>query len=322
MTDTAQTEEVVEVAKPLLDLDAMLEDLHNGFPEPEEKAGKSEDDEEFARSAPYTGVGRTADTDVPGDEPEPEDQAAVDQTLETLLPPGYVQVGDEVLPENEWKALLELNRRVKTDPDTATRVRAAILGEKPVVEQVPDPDQLPVWLNPDDEQAVFLFRQQQRIDRELTEVRQQEATRQQQAKLSAQETRKVQVLDAFRTGMKEFRDEHPALGPEEMKEIISRASSMGLLENPEKVGETLQGGIITALDTAMWSLPDIREKVAGGATVPDKQKQSSTRKQKSSALSSSTGSVVRTQSQEPTPTNRKEVMASALNFLRSGSVAE
>ena len=35
MTDTAQTEEVVEVAKPFLDLDAMLEDLHNGFPQEE-----------------------------------------------------------------------------------------------------------------------------------------------------------------------------------------------------------------------------------------------------------------------------------------------
>lgn len=317
---TAQEEEVVEVAKPLLDLDAMLEDLHNGFPEPEE-GGKPEDDEEFARSAPYSGS-RTADTDVPGDEPEPGDQEAGDQTLDTLLPPGYVQVGDEVLPETEWKALLELNRRVKAEPDTASRVRAAILGEKPAVEQAPDPDALPVWLNPDDEQGVFLFRQQQRIDRELTEVRQQEATRQQQAQLSAAETRKAQVIDAFRTGMKEFRTEHPVLQPDDMKVIIDRAASMGLLDKPEKVGETLQGGILVALDTAMWSLPDIREKVAAGATVRDKQKESSTRKQKSSALSSSTGSVVRTQSQEPTPTNRKEVMASALDFLRSGSVSE
>ena len=310
MTDTAQTEEVVEVAKPFLDLDAMLEDLHNGFSQ-----------EEAEVETPTVENG-TADTDVPGDEPGSEDQTESDPALEAVLPPGYVQVGDEVLPENEWKALLELNRRVKNEPETATRVRAAILGEKPVVEQASDPDALPVWLNPDDEQAVFMFRQQQRIDRELQEIKAQEAQRAQQAQLSAEETRKSQVIDAFRTGMKEFREEHPDLQPDDMKSIIDRAASMGLLENPEKVGETLTGGILVALDTAMWSLPEVRQKVMAGATVPDKQKQSSTRKQKSSALSSSTGSVVRTQSQESTPTNRKEVMASALNFLRSGSVSE
>ena len=104
MTDTAQTEEVVEVAKPFLDLDAMLEDLHNGFPQ-----------EEAEVETPTVENG-TADTDVPGDEPGSEDQTESDPALEAVLPPGYVQVGDEVLPENEWKALLELNRRVKDEP--------------------------------------------------------------------------------------------------------------------------------------------------------------------------------------------------------------
>jgi hypothetical protein len=97
---------------------------------------------------------------------------------------------------------------------------------------------------------------------------------------------------------------------------------MGLLENPEKIGQTLSGGIVKALELSMWDIPEYRAKVAAGGTVLSQEQKSQDRKQKSSALSSSTGSTPRTQSQEPTPTNRREVMSSALEFLRSGSVTD
>ena len=318
MTDTAQTEdEVVEYRPPMLDIDAMLDTLHNELQvdDPEESGVKPEDDENFGLSKPYGTPEGVVDT-----EEVPEGDAG--QADPDLLPPGYVRVGEEVLSETEARALLELNRRVKDDPDTATRVRNALLGQQPTQEQAPDPDALPAWLDPDDQQAVFQYRQTQRIDAELQEIKRNEAQRVQQQALSQEEARRVEVIDAFRGSMKEFRDDHPTFGPEDLKVITDRAASMGLLESPEKVGGTLRAGIVTALDTAMWSMPEYRERAASGATVPTKEQKSATRKQKSSALSSSTGSVVRTQSQEPTPTTRKEVVAGALDFLRSGQVAD
>jgi hypothetical protein len=328
MTTAQESEsEVVDFKPPMLDLDAMLEDLHNGFQDPPEQEGaKPEHDEEFGRSEPYRGVSGTpegsdaASGGVGGSGTgEPE---AISEGVGDLLPPGYVRVGEEVLPEAEVRGFLDLNRKLKAEPDTATRVREALFPSQKPPEQAVDPDALPAWIDPDDQQSVFLFRQNQRIEREVEELRRNEAARAQQQVLSQQEARKVEVLDAFRSSMKEFRDEHPTFGPEDLKVITDRAASMGLLEAPEKVGGTLRAGIVTALDTAMWSMPEYREKVTSGATVPSKEQKSATRKQKSSALSSSTGSVVRTQSQEPTPTTRKEVVAGALDFLRSGAVTD
>jgi hypothetical protein len=309
MTDTAQ-----EFTEPVLDLDAMIEDLHNEF-QGDPPGDESQDDATSAGGADTEAAEETGG--APEAPPGPGDPE-----LDALLPPGMVQFGDEVLPKNEVDALIELNRRVKADPDTASRVRAAIIGQQQQTQQQPDADALPAFIDPDDQQAVFLFRQQQRIDRELAEVRQNYQQRAQQQALTQEELRKAEVIDGFRAGMKEFRDEHPTFTPEDLKVLTDKAAQMGLLDAPEKLGGTLRGGFVTALDLAMWSTPEYREKATAGATVRTKEQQSQERKQKSSALSSSTGSVVRTQSQEKTPTTRQEIMAGALDFLRSGAVTD
>jgi hypothetical protein len=312
MSDTA-----LNGTEPILDLDAMLEDLHN----------------DFKGDIPIGGGEESGDASTGDDEgtvePPPELEATETDTSPDSepLPPGYVQFGQEVLPENEVQALLELNRRVKGDPDTASRVRQAVLGQVSSPEQTAPPsteeaDALPAWLDPDDQQSVFLYRQQQRIDRELAEVRRRDEQRQAQFAQTAEQQRQAEVIDAFRSSMKEFRDEYPGFSPEDLKVITDRAAGMGLLENPEKIGKTLRGGIVKALELAMWDSPEYRAKAEHGATVRTKEQQSKDRKQKSSALSSSTGTSPRTQSQEPAPTNRQEVMAQGLDFLRSGAVTD
>lgn len=299
--------------EPVLDLDAMLEDLHNEFQgeipvggDETEDGGASPEEEEVEPEAPTAPDEPTP----PSSEPESD-----------VLPPGMVRFGQEILPEQEVTALLELNRRVKTDADTATRVRKALLGEQ-TPEKAEEPDALPIHIDPDNQEAVYLYRQQQRIAAELEELRRNEAQRAQIQAQTAEQKRQSEVIDAFRASMKEFREEYPALGVDDLKGITDRAASMGLLEAPEKIGQTLRGGIVKALELAMWDSPEYRAKVAAGDTVRSKEQQAQARKQKSSALSSSTGSTSRTQSQEPSPTNRQEVMASALEFLRSGATIE
>lgn len=305
MTDTA-----LNGTEPVLDLDAMLADLHNEFqgdpPSQDDGTSASADDaeaEEETGGAPDAPPG-------PGD-----------SEIEGLLPPGMVQFGDEFLPKQEVDALLELNRRVKGDPDTASRVRAAVIGQSQA-QPTPDEDLLPAFIDPDDQQSVFLYRKLQAQERELEAVKQADSQRTLQLAQAAESQRVTEVRDAFRVSMKEFRDEHPAFDLEDLNAIANKAASLGLLQNPEAVGGTLKGGIVQALELAMWATPEYREKAQAGATVRSKEQQSQERKQKSSALSSSTGSVVRTQSQEQTPTTRKEVMAGALDFLRSGAVTD
>lgn len=320
MTDTAQ--ETVEIQTPVLDLDAMLADLHNDFKDEPGGTDEAEGHESGVDSGEVQLAGVSGDDVGVGDSGGESSSA----DLEDLLPPGYVQFGDEVLPEVEVKALVELNRRVKSDEATARRVRAAVLGEEQqsatAANQAPDPDALPVWIDPDDQPSVYLYRQAQKNEREL-EALKREGLQREQAQAQAQESARVtEVRDAFRSSMKEFRDEHPNFDLTDLNAIANRAASMGLLEHPEKVGGTLRGGIVTALETAMWSEPTFRDKAVAGATVRTQEQKSATRKQKSSALSSSTGSVVRNQSLEKTPTTRNEVMAGALDFLRSGQVSD
>ena len=321
MTDTA-----LNGTEPTLDLDAMLEDLHNDF-KGDIPIGGGEEDEDTGGGG--TGSAEQSDagggpeglaTDSSGD--GLDDDGAGSGDLEEALPPGFLRVGEEVLPQNEVQALLELNRRVKNDPDTASRVRQAVLGQQTAPPPTEDPDALPAWLDPDDLAGVQHFRYTQRIERELDEVRRKDANREAQFLQTAEQQRQSEVIDAFRSSMKEFREEYPGFSPEELKGITDHAASMGLLEAPERIGKTLRGGIVKALELAMWDSPDYRTKATAGDTVRTQQQQSQARKQKSSALSSSTGSTPRTQSQEPAPTNRQEVMAQSLEFLRSGQATD
>ena len=308
MTDTARIRS--DNIEPVLDLDAMLLDLHNEFKgEPggevetgEASTGNDEDD-----------VGETSATEAS----EVTDSPDLDQ----ILPPGYVKVGDQVVSELEARAFLGLNERIKKEPGLAGRLQALLDG-KVQTEQAPEPDALPVHIDPDDQQAVFLFRQQQRIDAEVAQIRARDQAREQQSQLQARELREAAVRDAFREGMREFKDDHPTFDLADLNGIAQRAASMRLLENPEAVGGTLKAGIVAAFEAAMYATPEYREKATAGASVPTKEQRSTSRKQKSSALSSSTGSVVRTQSQEQTPTTRRAVIDAGLEFLRSGAVTD
>lgn len=316
MSDTAQ--------EPALDLDAMLQDLHNEF-----QGDPPERDENFGLSKPYDPTDRGADAADTGDDiaatgaddvdGEPEGQT--DPGLDDLVPPGYVKVGDQVVSELEARAFLGLNERIKRDPEFAQRLQAVVDG-KPLEQEKPAEEQLPAWLDPDDQQALFLYRSAEATRAEVAEMRRRDEVRQQQAQIEVREAREAQVKDAFREGMREFKDDHPQFDMADLNGIAQSAGTMGLLENPEAIGGTLKAGFIKALEGAMWASPEYREKAAAGATLPSKAERSTSRKQKSSALSSSTGSVVRTQSQEQTPTTRKDIMGQALEFLRSGAVTD
>ena len=301
MSDTAPD---FEMEEPSLDLDAMLSDLHNDFPDPEVPADLAEVGEPEPTGEVEVDPFGMAETPSPVDTPE-------------ILPPGLVEFGGEIMPIQEAQALLELNRQVKEDPEKAKRVRDAILGQQVAIDVT---DQMPEWLDPDDQQAIFLYRQQQRIDAELAEVKQAEARRQAAFEQQQAETRNQLVINSFRDALTQFHGEHPEFDPEDVKNIVAVASEMRLLEAPESLDPegSLKGGMMRALDTAVWATPQYREKTLHSDTIRSKAQRAEERKHKSSALSSSTGSTPRNQTQESRPTTRQEIMGAMLNDFRSG----
>jgi hypothetical protein len=101
--------------EPVLDLDAMLEDLHNDF-QGDIPIGGGEQAESGDASE-----GNEEDSPVGASE---DGSASPDPGLDQVLPPGYVQFGEEVLPEIEVKALLQLNQRVRP-------IQTSPVGSKP-----------------------------------------------------------------------------------------------------------------------------------------------------------------------------------------------
>jgi hypothetical protein len=307
MSDTAP-DEFEPIPEPELDLDAMLADLHSNFPNPDSTPDATTgDDTEYEEST-------TEGEDVPPAEPSPSAGP-----LDSILPPNMVEFAGEIMPIEEAQALIELNRQVKSDPAKAARVRDAIIGTTSASTEFPTSD-LPEWMDPDDQQTVFLFRQQQRIESELAEVKAAELRRQQEHALQQQEVRKQQVITSFRSAVDKFTSEHPEFDHGDIKVLVDQAAAMRLLDNPESLDPegSLVGGMIRALDTAMWAMPEYRKKVVEGDNLRSKAQEAEDRKKKSSALSSSTGSTPRTTTQESRPTNRQQILQNMMQDLRSG----
>jgi hypothetical protein len=306
--------------EPELDIDAMLADLHANFPELSEEGettteGDGGGDVEASGASTGDAIPETGVALEPGE----EQGGASAET--TLAPPGMVEVDGEYIPVETLRAYLTLDRQAQADPVKAERLRQAIVGDTgpaPGAPAAPDPNALPEWIDPNDTQAVFLYRQQQHIADEIRQLGERETLRLQQQQVSADQARRQQVIDAWNDAIRAFAAANPGLTQQDLHAIANRAGELGMLDNPERVGGSLREGFAIAMDTAVWSTPALRERVAAGGTVPSQEQLAEDRKRKSSALSSTSGSTPRTnQTEQPQGNTREAVMGSALDWLRT-----
>lgn len=304
------------VETPVLDLDALLDGLSD-------IRAKEAGEEEVEEHPP----GEHSDDDGPSSDVSSTDTGGGEaggggyESTSATVPPGMVAVGDDYISEQEARALLDLNRQVKEDPAKAAAIAAALGGHVPA-QEAPAPvhsDALPEWIDPDDAAAVAQHRETQELRSELARIREADQRREAQVQAQLEQSRRGQVVDAWRDAVATFRTAHPDLDEADIKTLADRAAGLGMLANPEAVGGSLRGGFEIALDAALWATPQYRERAMSGATLPTKQEQSQSRKKKASALSSTSGSSPRTQSTEATPTTRSEVMQAGLAFLREGA---
>jgi hypothetical protein len=298
-----------------LDLDALLDGLSDI--RAEEAGEEAEDDPSVEHEDDSVQSSDVSSTDNGGGEAGGDGH----ESASASVPPGMVAVGDDFISEQEARALLDLNRQVKEDPAKAAAIAAALGGHVPT-QEAPAPvqsDALPEWIDPDDATAVAQHRETQELRSELARIREAEQRREAEFRTQQEQSRRGQVVDAWRDAVATFRTAHPDFDEADIKVLADRAAGLGMLANPEAVGGSLRGGFEIALDAALWATPQYRERAMSGATVPSKQEQSASRKQKASALSSTSGSSPRTQSTEATPTTRSEVMQAGLAFLREGA---
>lgn len=297
MTDTASfPRELSELETAFPDTDAMLDELR-------ELSGVSDeitDAGEHGTDAPTRGAGSE------GEAPDPAATAGTEGGASSSLPPsvappGTVQIGDEFVPVQEAQALLEFSRRMRTEPEVATRVSDALT--RPT-----EPAALPEWVDPDDAFQVNMYHQNQQAM-----AAQAQTTAELQAR--AQRDRQAHVVDSFRSALSNFRSAHPNL-TETQVSAIAHSTPPEIIDGLERKEGSVTAAFERAMEMTMWSDPELRSLALADNAGNVAANKSSDRKTKQSALSGSGGSAPRTRAETSRPKTREDVAAQALRAIR------
>jgi hypothetical protein len=274
MTDTAQT-----FPSEMSEVDALNEIRDEGTPEEEVE------EEEVKASLGVDEHGN----DLAEPEPEP-----------VLAPPGTIEFEGRFLPVDEVRALLALNDKLKNEPETSTRVAAALKEPEPA-------NVLPSWIDPDDPTAVRLYEEVQSAKAETAKLQAQNNQR-------SEQDRRAQVVDSFRSAVSSFKGRYPDLTEEQVAKVADATGRANIIEGLERSEGSLTAAFDRGMEMTLWSDPGLRSLVA---LAPDaKVSAKSDRKGKQSALSPSGGSVPRTRETKVAKT-RDELLDNMLNAVRN-----
>jgi hypothetical protein len=282
----------LDLAHAALDTDAMLAGLNDLTDIGGDTSATSVDEET---------------TEQPGDAQvtEGDGGGGADATVPTPVPPGMVDFEGKLLPVEEVRALLALSDRLKEDPEAAKRIAEAAKG--PVATDTPPA--LPSFIDPTDTTAVGLYR-------EVEGLKAAEARREAQSRTNAESVRRANVVDSFRSAVSNFKAAHPNLTDEDVAKVADATGRMNIIEGLERHEGSLTAAFERGMEMTMWGTPELRSLAAADNAdkVSDKNK---VRKQKSSALSGSGGSVPRNSPTKKTPSTREELMEVMLADVRS-----
>lgn len=240
--------------------------------------------------------------DEPGEVVEQEgeeEEPVIASPAPSLAPPGTIEFEGQYLPIDEVRALIALNDRLKSEPETATRVAAAI--------KAPETNVLPEWIDPTDPTAVRLYE-------DLQSTRAETQTLRAQIQARTETERRASVVDSFRTAVSGFKARYPDLSEEQVAKVADATGRANIIEGLERSEGSLTAAFERGMEMTLWSDPALRSLVAsdGQGKVTPK----SDRKGKQSALSTSGGTAPRTRERKPAKT-RDELMANMLDAVRS-----
>jgi hypothetical protein len=281
-------QEKTEIEAAFPDLDEMLDGLH-------EIAGA----EESTPSETPDGGGQEETGNAPPAAAE-EGGGAVSDTP-SPVPPGYIDFEGQQLPVDQVRALLELDRRMREEPEVAQRVGQALKAPE-------EPAKLPDWIDPEDTQAVRLYEHSESIRAEN------DRQRAQLAQVNERDAR-ARVVDAFRGAVGSFKAAHPNLNDEQIAQIADACGRANIVEGLERTEGSLTQAFVRGMEMTMWGTPSLRSLALSEeqGSVAGKSKD---RKQKTAALSPSGGSAPRTETRKAVPKTREEAAAMALQALR------
>ena len=251
------------------------------------------------------------------DEPADEPEETPDEEPERGAHSGRLELRGTPLTETEADGLLHLRRLLIDHPDLAAEVNA--LAESrlrgtpapapapaPTVDEAPvdQPEALPEFIDPDDEQSVALWR-------EVTAARQ---TAERAAEVATGTVEQVQaeahhsrVQSDIQSAVERFRTMHPDLSEEDIQSVRNHTAATvnipGVMGNFP--GDPVEG-LVRAMEIGSYTDETVRDKVLGTAKK-DTTSEDAKRQRSLSALSGSSGSGSRRPAPEKKPAGWADV---------------
>jgi hypothetical protein len=248
-------------------------------------------------------------------EEEETDDEPVDPPLQTDPPPAadtdsdlFVTVRGQQVPIADIERLHEFDQFLRSNPDAAQRVQAAV--SKPVVPEPAAPAEPanevatpPEFLDLDDPVHKFLWEQSQTQQKELLSIRQADIARQQE------EINRRAVAD-MDVALTRFRSAHPNFNDDQIESLRQHSASMNIIGAVMATTPDPVSALVRVLDLGAMDNEDLRTIYLAPPETPKETTQrqkSSSRKGKLNALGGSSGSVPRTSS-SPRPMSDRDAI--------------
>ena len=250
------------------------------------------------------------------EEPDETPDETPDDEPERGAHSGRLELRGTPLTETEADGLLHLRKLLIDHPDLAAEVNA--LAESrlrgtppppapaPVADEAPvdQPESLPEFIDPDDEQAVALWREVSEARRTAERAAEVATGTVEQVQADAHHSR---VQSDIQAAVERFRSMHPDLSEEDIQSVRNHTAATvnipGVMGNFP--GDPVEG-LVRAMEIGSYTDETVRDKVLGTAKK-DTTSEDAKRQRSLSALSGSSGSGSRRPAPEKKPAGWADV---------------
>jgi hypothetical protein len=274
------------------------------------------DDGEVPAGDPDPTVGESDDTGDDAVDVEPD--ADTPPFTDTAPPsPSSVLAG---LDETEARGILHLRQLLINNPDLAAKVNKVLSGDAPDSvpagsgEAAPAEPALPEFIDPDDQTAIGLWKQLEKISQRIDPV-------QQQVQQTAEQANQARIASEISQAVDRFKVAHPDLDDQDIANIRNHTSANvnipGVMNNFP--GDPVEG-LTRALEIGSLTDPATRDKVLGTRkTVEDQEAKDKKRMRDQAALSGGTGGASRRPAPKKAPASWNEVAKRLAEAIENGS---
>lgn len=228
----------------------------------------------------------------------------------------HVTVNGQQVPLTDIQRLYEFDQFLRSNPEAAERVQAAVQPVVPApTETTPPADQEltpPEWMDLEDPQQRFMWDSHVTNQKTLLALQQSNAQRQQ-----AEINQRAQT--DMTTALSRWTAAHPNFNEDQIEAVRKHGADMNIIGSVMATSSDPVTALVRVMDIAALDDPDLRTVYLAPEEkkTPTRQQHSATRKGKLNSLGGSSGSVPRTTTPTRPQSDREAIDQFALGLAES-----